>query len=605
MPTSTLRQDSLVLYKQKPARIRQLSGKKLTIETGAGSTLNVRPKDVLLLHPGPIRNLAHLPPLTGDVETAWELLAGETTNLEELAELAFDEYSVASAWAAWQLVANGLYFSGTPDAIVARSEAEVTAERAAREAKAAEQLAWLSFLHRVDAGETAPEDDRYVQDVVALALGQREKSQVLRALKQAETAENAHALLLKLGTWDITYDPYPARAGLPATSASAPLAPLADEARRDLTHLTALAIDDHGSLDPDDALSWEDGRLWVHIADAAALISPGSPADLEARARGANLYLPQGTATMLPPQATQILALGLQDTSPALSFALDLDDAGEIINCEIMPSTVRVTRMSYREAETRLEETPLRQLLELAQSYEARRRDNGAIQIDLPEVKVRVVEGIVEIRPLPKLRSRDLVREAMLMTGEAVARFAIDNSIPIPFTTQAAPADEPPPGQSPSAMFALRRMLKPGQKSTVPGKHAGLGMDLYAQSTSPLRRYLDLVVHQQLRAFLQGGVPLDSQQILALIGASDEVIRDVRRVERLSNRHWTSVHLLQHPGWQGEGIVIEKHGRRHLVLLPELGLETSIYQRQELALDSQTELQLRDVDLVNLEPSFH
>jgi exoribonuclease-2 len=193
----------------------------------------------------------------------------------------------------------------------------------------------------------------------------------------------------------------------------------------------------------------------------------------------------------------------------------------------------------------------------------------------------------------------------MLMTGEAVARFALDNSIPIPFTTQAAPADETPTEQTPSAMFALRRTLKPGQKSTLPGKHAGLGMDLYAQSTSPLRRYLDLVVHQQLRAFLQGGVPLDSQQILALIGASEEVIRDVRRVERLSNRHWTAVYLLQHPDWQGEGIVIEKNGRRHLVLLPELGLETSIYQRQELALDSQIELQLRDVDLVNLEPSFH
>ncbi|MGB6992868.1 MAG: RNB domain-containing ribonuclease [Thermoanaerobaculia bacterium] len=319
-----------------------------------------------------------------------------------MAELAYNEYSVASAWAAWQLVDDGLYFSGTPDAITARSEAEVTAERAAREAKAAEQLAWISFLQRVEAGESAPEDDRYVQDVINLALGQRQESQVLRALKQAETQENAHALLLKLGTWDINYDPYPARAGLPATSANALMAPLLDEARRDLTHLTALAIDDHGSLDPDDALSWENGRLWVHIADAAALILPGSPADLEGRARGANLYLPQGTATMLPPLATQILALGLQDTSPALSFALDLNDAGEIINCEIMPSRVRVTRMSYREAETRLEETPLRQLLEVAQVHEARRRDNGAIHIDLPEVKVHVEDGIVELQPILK-----------------------------------------------------------------------------------------------------------------------------------------------------------------------------------------------------------
>jgi exoribonuclease-2 len=108
MPTAALRQDSLVLYKKKAARVRQIIDKKLAIETSDGSRLSVRPKDVLLLHPGPLRNLAQLTALNGDVETAWELLAGETTNLEELAELAYDEYSVASAWAAWQLVADGL-----------------------------------------------------------------------------------------------------------------------------------------------------------------------------------------------------------------------------------------------------------------------------------------------------------------------------------------------------------------------------------------------------------------------------------------------------------------------------------------------------------------
>lgn len=604
MPTAALRQDSLVLYKKKAARVRQISDKKLAIETSDGSRLSVRPKDVLLLHPGPLRNLAQLTALNGDVETAWELLAGETTNLEELAELAYDEYSVASAWAAWQLVADGLYFGGTPDAIVTRSEAEVTAERTSRAAKAAEQEAWSSFLLRADQGVTAPEDDQFVQDVVALALGQRKKSRVLNALGQAETRENAHALLLKLGVWDATFDPYPLRAGLTTTSANTPLPPLAEEARRDLTHLPALAIDDEGSLDPDDALSWEDGRLWVHIADAAALITPDSAADQEARSRGANLYLATGTVTMLPAKATQILALGLSEISPALSFGLDLNEVGEITDCEIVPSWVRVTRLSYREAETRLQEAPLRELHEASQRYQARRHANGSISIDLPEVKVRVVDGKVELRPLARLRSRNLVREAMLMTGEAVARFALGNGIPIPFTTQSAPAGEVPTAKTPSAMFALRRMLKPGQKSTAPGAHAGLGMDLYAQATSPLRRYLDLVVHQQLRAFLQGGTPLDSQQILALIGEADEVSRDVRRVERLSNRHWSSVYLLQHPAWQGKGIVVELHGRRHVVLLPQLGLETSLYLRQELPLDSKVELKLREVDLVNLEPSF-
>ena len=64
----------------------------------------------------------------------------------------------------------------------------------------------------------------------------------------------------------------------------------------DLTHLPAFAIDDEGSQDPDDAVFAEkvEGgfRLFVHVADVAALVPPKSPLDEEALRRGANLYLP-------------------------------------------------------------------------------------------------------------------------------------------------------------------------------------------------------------------------------------------------------------------------------------------------------------------------
>ncbi len=117
------------------------------------------------------------------------------------------------------------------------------------------------------------------------------------------------------------------------------------------------------------------------------------------------------------------------------------------------------------------------------------------------------------------------------MTGEAVASYAIEQSIPIPFTIQDAPIGELPEGTSASAMFATRRLLKPSQKSTIPGKHHGLGMERYAQATSPLRRYLDLLIHQQLRAHLRGNDLMSTQDILKHIGTSDSVTRDVRFVE--------------------------------------------------------------------------
>ena len=82
--------DSLVLFKGRPARVRRV-GKTLEIELPGDERLNVRGKDVTVLHPGPLRALGDLVPVSGDVETAWELLAGTHTTLAELAELAYGE----------------------------------------------------------------------------------------------------------------------------------------------------------------------------------------------------------------------------------------------------------------------------------------------------------------------------------------------------------------------------------------------------------------------------------------------------------------------------------------------------------------------------------
>jgi exoribonuclease-2 len=604
MPQGTARRDSLVLYKNRPARVASTGPKKLEINVEGGQTLSVRHKDVVLLHPGPIESLAELQSLTGELETAWELLEGETTTLSELAELAYGAFTPASAWTVWQAVSDGLYFSGSPVEIIVHDAETVVGERAARAAKAAEEEAWQSFLSHAAQGYYEEEDKRYLQEVAALAWGHQDSSRVLQAMGHAESVENAHAVLLRLGYWDYQVNPYPRREGLTIVSPELDLNQLPEEPRRDLTHLLALAIDDEDSKDPDDALSTEEGHLWVHIADVAAIVPPDSPADIEARMRAVNLYLPEGTVTMLPNQATRNLALGLAEVSPALSFGFDVSSDGAITGTEVIPSWVRVTRITYEEAEARKEEPPLAQFYHLAQVYEDRRRQNGSIHIDLPEVKIRVHNGEVDIRPLERLRSRDMVREAMLMTGEAVARFTLENDIPVPFTVQDDPAGNEQPAVTPSEMFARRRTLKASQRSGTPGSHAGLGMGLYVQSTSPLRRYLDLVVHQQLRAFLRGGDLLDAQALMARVGAADAVSGSARWAERRSNEHWTLVYLLQHPEWRGTGIIVDKRGAHDIVLIPELGLETRVYRHHELSLDSEVTLQLQDVNLPNLETHF-
>lgn len=604
---SEYHEGNLVLYKHDPARVTSVGRKKLTIALPDGETLRVRPKDVDLLHPGPVESLDQLQPRDGEMRTAWELLSGRETTLRELTELVYGAYTPAAAWAAWQWVVDGLYFEGTPRQVVAHTSDEMAQEKARREARAAERQAWDAFLERARAGEFVPEDERYLTEVEMLAFGQTDRSRVLSELGRAETPENAHALLLELGYWDHTVVPYPERLGLPTSSPTVPLPALPDEPRRDLTHLPAFAIDDAGSTDPDDAISLEitaEGRrLWVHVADVAALVPPDSEVDLEARARGSTLYLPDGKVSMLPPQAARRLGMGLEEISPALSFGLDLDEEGQITGVEVLPSRVRVTRLTYEEAEPQLDTAPLRDLYQLARDFQARRRENGAVRIDLPEVRVRVVDGEVIIRPLPPLRSRALVREAMLMTGETVAQYALDEGIPLPYTTQDPPdTDERP--EDLAGMFALLRHMSRSEYSSGPGRHAGLGLERYVQATSPLRRYLDLVVHQQLRAYVRDQSHLETQELMERIGAAEAVAGSVSRAERMAEEHWTLVYLLQHPDWRGEAILVDRWDHRGRLLIPALGLEDQMQLRKGWSLNGTVELRVTDVDLPRLRATF-
>nr|VFJ44004.1 MAG: exoribonuclease-2 [Candidatus Kentron sp. DK]VFJ53454.1 MAG: exoribonuclease-2 [Candidatus Kentron sp. DK] len=604
MPESVL-ENSLVSYKRSPARVIALAD-KLEIVLGDGQTRRVRPKDVLLIHPGPVHDVRDLASDTGeDVGTVCELIADSEVTLPELAELLYGDASPASRWNSWQLVNEGIYFYGSPDGIRAHSPEKAEQELAEREARAREEAAWNGFVQRIRAGHAPlPEDGGYLREVEDLALGRTGQNRLLRKIGIEQNPMQAHALLLRVGHWTSQVNPYPARLGLetdcPRLAIPVLEAPLSTEGRRDLTHLAAFAIDDEDNQDPDDALSLEGDRLWVHVADVAFAVPPDSPADREARDRGATLYLPERIASMLPERVAEEMGLGKREISPALSFGLDLDADGAVRDLEVVPSLIRVERVTYASVQERLGEAPFCDLWRIAQAARARRRAAGAIFITLPDVAVRVVDGEVRIRPLPALDSRILVEETMIMAGEATARFAIEREISFPFITQAGVNLPPEKQRQPETlveMYGYRRKFAPRQMGITPGRHEGLGVSPYTQVTSPLRRYLDLVGHQQLRAFLQGGDLLSPEEVIERIGRVQIAGAGTRKGERLSNRHWTLVYLAAHPNWHGEGVLVEKGDKRGVVLIPELGLETPVRYRGTPEPGQVCRLALKEVDL--------
>ncbi len=555
---------SLVLYKKRPARVVQLQP-RLEIELEDGNRAKIRPKDVIALHPGPLLNLKDLKPQKGDLQAAWQILSEDPQaryTLADLAEWIFGEFTPSSAWAAWEYLADGLYFYGEPQAIAASSAEVVHHEQASRQRREAESRAWQDFLNRMQTGEKILEQDlRFLRETEDMALGRRPDSRLLRELGRTQRAENAHALLLSSGYWQQSHNPYPARFGISTQQPDFPVPVLPEEHRLDLTHLDSFAIDDQHNLDPDDAISLDSlqldsngevaaGSLWVHVADAAALVTPDSEIDLDGRNRGATFYLPEGQISMLPQQVVQDLGVGLHPVSPALSFHLSLNAQGEISKIEILPSFVKVQRLTYEQAEADLDHGVLHSLQCLCQCYLARRKANGASMIDMPEVIIHVEQGQVDIRPIVRLRSRDLVREAMLMAGEAAAHFAMENQIPFPFATQegAFEIEGYPQGSANSpaspdlaGSYARRRSMKRSQVSSIPSPHAGVGLPVYSRATSPLRRYLDLTVHQQLRAFLNNQPLFNQQEILARVGVAETASASINAAEGLSRRHWTLV----------------------------------------------------------------
>jgi len=607
---SQFKKGGLVYYKSKAAVVTAVSDKIDILFFKA--TKRVREKDILLLHPGPISDVDTLdlacPENIETLDETLELLEGESVPLSDLSDFLYGDFTPQTAWSSWMLVVDGLYFDldNETQLIKPRPLDVIKTEKEKRVAKQKQKDDWESLLERIKSNKIIEDDHSQLTEIEQLACGEREGSRILKAVKLSETKEVAHGLLLKLGYWKDEVNPWPRRMGINMTDPDLSIPEAVETNRKDLMHLQAWAIDDVGNQDPDDAISLDGDRLWVHIADVSSLVAPDSELDIEARSRGTNVYLPDQTIHMLPTTITQKLGLGLQETSQALSISFIIKDNGELADIEICFSQLKVTRTTYDDADTQLDST-FSDLKEVTDRYHQRRLDNNAAMLDLPEVNIFVVDGVVKIRPYSRGGSRQIVTEAMLAAGEAVAQFAEENNIAIPFANQVEPEEIQHP-QKMSEHFAYRRCFKASRHSTEASGHFGLGLPRYTRVTSPIRRYLDLIVHQQLRAFLTEQPLLEHEALVERIGLADEGSFAARKAERNSNQHWKMIYLKQQQkeegGWKGEAIVVMQDERKTSLVLPDLALEPKVRKQDNLALDESVTVQAQSVNIPDLQAYF-
>ncbi len=609
--------NALVIFKSKPAKVVEILDKKIEIETLDSKNLKLPAKNVQILTV--IENDFDLDKLEkleiSELELTWELLQEQQqTSIDELSELLFESVGANQAYTVWLLVSEGEYFSFNEDfTINIHSQEQKDQIVSDKQEKLKKEQELNDFIEHLNNKTFNIEDTKFLKEIEALATLKSTKCRFFKYLNMEESENSAYKLLLDIGYWDEFFNPYLYRYGAELESNPAEFKYNfgSDSQRVDLTHLTPYAIDDEGSNDPDDAISWDaqQNKMWVHIADPSSSISFGDEVDLEARARGSNLYVPEHIITMLPPQATQKLGLGLQEVSPALSVGFRLDESGDIHDIEICFSNIKVTRYSYEFVEENISALELGDIEVYAKYFTDKRLAKGAVELDFPDIKISLDnDNNVKLTDLPRLNSRTLVRDTMLMAGVAIGQFCKENNICVPFSTQPEhdlEQDDLESIDSIADMFATRKKLQRGKYSTEPDVHAGMGLDSYVQVTSPLRRYLDLLVHYQLRNFLENKQMISVEDVDNIIAQVDIPIKSNRQTERFSNSHWKLVYLMQNPNLEFQAAVIEKLDKgRLMVSIADLATTKKLAVSGKYDLNDQIKLQNTSVNLVTQEAFF-
>ena len=323
--------------------------------------------------------------------------------------------------------------------------------------------------------------------------------------------------------------------------------PAADiKGRRDCRKQLVVTIDPDDARDFDDAICLERAganrwKLWVHIADVSHYVRPGSALDEEAKRRGNSSYLVDRVVPMLPEELSNELC-SLKPNVDRLTKCVEflLGNDGKVISTDFYPAVIHSKkRLTYADALAILERPANGEIGEmlheahgLAQFIRKRRFEDGSLDLDFPETKIRLdAAGKVERIDLHDNDiSHQLIEEFMLLANEAVAgrlmklkRAAIyrtheapdpgrlqsyredvlSHSIPCGNLTKPAEVQKlfrqlGELASGAALKIGFLKSLNRARYTADPLGHYGLAKKKYAHFTSPIRRYADLVVHRAL-----------------------------------------------------------------------------------------------------------
>ncbi len=362
----------------------------------------------------------------------------------------------------------------------------------------------------------------------------------------------------------------------------------------------AFSMDDEATTEIDDALSvqWmDDGtiRVGIHIAAPALGIAPGSGLDQIARERLSTVYFPGDKITMLPDALIHHYTLGETHDCPALSLYVEVASDLRVLSTETRLEKVHIAdNLRHETLETQFNDDTLKN--PAAPDYPWRRelewlRDFAAVleagrgkadTVDRVDYNFKVEGETITIAPRKRGSPIDkVVSELMIFANAHWGGWLAEHRVPGIYRAQSG---------------GKTRM------TTSPDPHVGLGVDQYAWSTSPLRRYVDLVNQRQLISIVQGTDPVyppRSEALFATVRDFELAYDAYADFQRRLERYWMLRWMQQEHISEMTASVI----REDLVRFDTLPLVTRAPSVMGIAAGAKVRLAISAIDLLDI--SFH
>jgi len=570
----------------KVGTVLSQQGEAFQVETPTGKRTKVRSRDVLLQFetPSAAEMIASANRLADDIDVAflWEVAGEEEFGVVELGHEYFGHAPKPdeAAGLLLKIASSPIYFHKKGKGrYKAAPAATLQAALAGMEKKRQQVLLQQAMTDELKAGRLPDA----VKAAVRQLLTKPDKNSIEYKAVEAACAElqtSAPRLLLSVGAIAsakelhlsrFLTEHFPRGTGFPKIALpTVPELPVAD--------VQAFSIDDVTTTEIDDALSvhWlPDGRVRVgiHIAAPGLGIVRDDAIDVLARERMSTVYMPGDKITMLPDELVDHFTLAEGSTRPALSLYATLDtDDWSVLDTETRAERVPIAaNLRHNDLDDLVTEQALADasgdyqhkaeigllwqwVQQLERGRMARRESFGLKpeQNNRVDFNFYVEDDVVTITRRKRGAPLDkIVAELMIFANSTWGKLMHDHGVPGIYRAQGG-------GQGWAARMQVRML-------THAAPHQGLGVDQYAWSTSPLRRYTDLVNQWQILACVRGGVtaplvapfkPKDAD-LFAIVSAFDSAYGAYADFQSTMERFWCLRWLAQSNVRQVDAVLLK------------------------------------------------